>query len=90
MPRGGDGNGYIEQAKELELARRTNQAMAGDLANANREIDQLKQHLNAASAHVGELTALAAHQVRTAFLMGLGAGVVVAMAVWGVISLLLH
>lgn len=92
MVRGGDGNGegYIAQTRELELMRRSNQAMAGDLANANREIDSLKRQLNAAAAHVGELQALATHQVRTAFAIGSGAGVVFAMAAWGVVALLLR
>ena len=93
MARGGDGNGdgnYLAQARELELARRDAQRIVSDLAAANREIDTLRQQLNAASAHIGELQALAAHQVRTAFAMGAGAGVVLAMAAWGVIALLLR
>jgi hypothetical protein len=88
MPRGSDGNGYIAQARELELAKRDNQRLMIEVSTRDTVIDQLRATLNQEEARSRELDAITTHHVRTAFCLGLGVGVMVCVIVWGVVLLL--
>jgi len=84
----GDGEGYIAQAKELELARRENQRLAIEVSTRDTVIDQLRAALNEEQAISREIAASMAHHVRSAFGLGAGAGVLLCLIMWGVSVLL--
>lgn len=87
MPSHGNG-GYIAQVKEMELLRRDNQRLVGECAHKDSQVDHLRNELNQAQGTIREINALLTHNVRTAFCLGTGAGVVACIIVWGVVLLL--
>jgi hypothetical protein len=91
MPSRGDGNGegsYIAQVREMELLRRDNVRMTGELAQKESQIDHLRGALNKSECDVRETAALMTHHVRSAFCLGCGSGVMVCIIVWGLVMLL--
>lgn len=75
----GNGGGYLAQARELEMLRRDNHRMVGELANRDAVLDHLRNELNMAAGTIRQMSGLLRYHVRTAFMLGLGIGVVVVM-----------
>jgi hypothetical protein len=82
--------GYIAQVKETELLRRDNHRMVGELERKNAAIDHLRNQINVAEGTIREVAAVAAYHVRVAFVLGIGAGVVAVILVWGVVRFLVR
>lgn len=79
--------GYVAQVKEMELMRRDNARMVGELKQKDAQLDHVRHQLATLQGELFALGALAKHQVRVSFSLGLGAAVVAMVVGVGIAKL---